>query len=772
MATPSGSTNPAKAAQNAATPQSLHYLGAFSSPAPRSVPSPATHRAQAGKSPFNASKHPASSSTIADSNHPTGGSGKLLGSSPAAAMLGTDSPAAMMFNLSSGGLDGGVAMGFSMSGLSGLGLGKTSTGGRPDDEERRRRLMEIIRLLGTCYPRISPEGIESLGKRYGMDVQMEPPNRVGIAEVAVAGFNGSFMVTVGFQYGKGTPNEQSLSNAKVTYDEFKHIQSATITFADKNAETRRQHDTSANRAIMRTLTLEPGQYYITSRLDKFAKNLERLGRMDKIYGTGFNAFEAVAGVYSALEKLYEHEKKIAMTVFGAAHGDVEERTEKEVLCKKSGRPVMNPRKTVGLCLDYWMKRRKLLNRQHETHKTPSTEAVKTGAMEIDPQDEADDRIADHFYTLVIECEENPSPEMYPPARVSNAWISEQIKQSEDPTDIFGPPIDWLDPPQTYLTEQNGTNTDNGIPLDNTHMGRLPNVRFVAKLDPPLVLPQTVANNILASVGSNLADPDIPRTYMGLLLDTDAEEDITAWLAAQPKHHRSERLVTVPGADETFTEHCHKNTLFVSKHEPGRVLEEIPFMHPKQLVQLLPILRQYALFDQVLADTFKNSKSASDQQASASGTTQTPIRMIDINLIPAMNPQFSMTSTVPQMNMAQINGTTNEPFTLEDLLQQANGDIDGDIEMPDRSASGDYISAIVEILPNADIHILDHTLVEATEVLTMLNSEGDGNPDGTQTREGQHRKVAERLGRALDISNHLGIWTEWMAKEAVRLSNSD
>lgn len=687
-------------------------------------------------------------------------------------MLGTDSPAAMMFNLSSGGLDGGVAMGFSMSGLSALGLGKTSTSGRPDDEERRRRLMEIIRLLGTCYPRISPEGIESLGKRYGMDVQMEPPNKAGIAEVAVAGFNGSFMVTVGFQYRAGTPRGKLLNRSKVTYDEFKHIQSATITFADKNAEARRQHDTSANRAIMRTLTLDPGQYYITSRLDKFAKNLERLGRMDKIYGTGFNALEAVAGVYNALEKLYEHEKKMAMTVLNVAKGDIEERVEKEVLCKKSGRPVMNPRKTVGLCLDYWLKRRKLLNRQREAHKMPPSEAVKAEAMEIDAQEDADNRIADHFYTLVIECEENPNPEMYPPARVSSAWVSEQIeKQCEDPTEIFGSPIDWLDPPQTYLTEQNVTNTDSGIPLDSTHIGRLPNVRFVAKLDPPLVLPQSVANNILASVGVNLAEPDNPKTYVSLLLDLDAEEDIAAWFTGQTKQHQ--RLVTVPEVDGKFKDHRHKNTLFVSKHELGRVLEEIPFTHPKQLVQLLPILRQYVLFNQVLSDTFKDSKSSSSQQANASGSP-TPIRMVDVNLIPAMNPQFSITSTVPRMNLVQHNGDGNEhtspSLTLEDLLQQTNGGGDGDIEMPDRSTPGDHISAIVEILPNADINILDHSLLQPGEALAMLNSESDGNPNATRAQEEQRGKVMERLGKALDISNDLGIWIEWMVKEAMRLAN--
>jgi hypothetical protein len=304
------------------------------------------------------------------------------------------------------------------------------------------------------------------------------------------------------------------------------------------------------------------------------------------------------------------------------------------------------------------------------------------------------------------------------------------------------------------------------------MGRLPNVRFVAKLDPPLVLPQTVAANILASVGANLAESDNPRTYISLLLDPDAEEDIAAWFTGQTKQHQ--RLITVPEIDGTFTERCHNNTLFVSKPEFGRVLEEIPFIHPKQLVQLLPTLRQYVLFSQVLVDTFKNSKSAPSKQTNA-GSTPTPTRMVDVNLIPAMTPQFSVTSTVLRMNTVLHNGAENEhtstSLTLEDLLQQANNGGDGDIEMPDRSVPVDHISAIVEILPNADIHILDHSLVQPGEALAMLGSESDGNPDSDRAQEEQRRKVAERLGKALDITNDLGIWTEWMAKEAVRLANS-
>ena len=113
-------------------------------------------------------------------------------------MLATDSPAAMMFNLSSGGVDGGVAMGFSMSNISGIALGKVSTTGRPDDEERRKRMVEIIHSLEARYPRVSIDGIEALGNRYGgMDTVVEPPDRFKeVGECVVAGRNGNFMITV------------------------------------------------------------------------------------------------------------------------------------------------------------------------------------------------------------------------------------------------------------------------------------------------------------------------------------------------------------------------------------------------------------------------------------------------------------------------------------------------------------------------------------------------------------------------------------------------
>jgi Mediator of RNA polymerase II transcription subunit 1 len=200
--TPAGSKPAPTGPQNAATPQSHAHLAAFSSPAQRSVNSPA-QRTQAGKSPFGTTAHPpGSTSNTAAMNHPTTGSsasgaGRLLASSPAAAMLNFDSPAGMALSLSNmGGLDGGIGMGISMSGLSALNLG-TSMGGRGDDEDRRKRLEAVVNLLKSRPARVCPEGLELLSKRVGMEVLLEPPDgptKDGTRECAIAG--GSVLIDV------------------------------------------------------------------------------------------------------------------------------------------------------------------------------------------------------------------------------------------------------------------------------------------------------------------------------------------------------------------------------------------------------------------------------------------------------------------------------------------------------------------------------------------------------------------------------------------------
>jgi hypothetical protein len=106
-------------------------------------------------------------------NHPTGGSSAsatkaILGSSPA---FNFDSPNAMMLSMSNmGGSLDSIGMGISMSGL-GMGL---SMAGRGTDQERRKRLEEVVAKIKARPGRVSPEGLRLLAEKTGMDAWLEP----------------------------------------------------------------------------------------------------------------------------------------------------------------------------------------------------------------------------------------------------------------------------------------------------------------------------------------------------------------------------------------------------------------------------------------------------------------------------------------------------------------------------------------------------------------------------------------------------------------------
>ena len=117
-----------------------------------------------------------------------GASSRFLGSSPAGALTGFESPAA--FGLSLGqfvGIEGSVGMGISMSGISNLGLGSSSMGGRGDDEERRKRLEAVLGKLKIRNGRVSEEGIERLSRRCGLEALWEDRRKDGTKVLSIAG---------------------------------------------------------------------------------------------------------------------------------------------------------------------------------------------------------------------------------------------------------------------------------------------------------------------------------------------------------------------------------------------------------------------------------------------------------------------------------------------------------------------------------------------------------------------------------------------------------
>ena len=240
---------------------------------------------------------------------------------------------------------------------------------------------------------------------------------------------------------------------------------------------------------------------INAKLDSFAKNLEKISKLERLSGPGANCFEAISGIYRSLQRVYEHEKKLAQTI---ADNQQDKEMETEVTCKKSGQPRMNARRTVGLSIDYW-RNEHLLNTPSQqappasTEDQPMPDATPEQGSTPSPSTGQDEGP----YTLHIDIQPCPAT-LYPPLRTSSNWVSDAVVKpslnvsgnSQDKQHLFD--IDWQDIPELTLTNPE-------LPL--------PQARFIAIVDPPITLPLNVAAQVLASVGTDvdLAQDQIQQT---------------------------------------------------------------------------------------------------------------------------------------------------------------------------------------------------------------------------------------------------------------------
>jgi hypothetical protein len=337
------------------------------------------------------------------------------------------------------------------------------------------------------------------------------------------------------------------------------------------------HFPSASQMLLENLSLPKDSLPLLRKLDNFATNLERLANLDRLNVSSspltFNCFEAIAGIHSSLQRLYEHEKQAALTLIETKLDRLDERADRLVMCKMSGRPNLNYRGIVGLGIDYWM---------HNRHSFDDGAKPSRGEdeMDVDSAPTTAHLNGQDMFTVVIDCESS-APEEYPPARNSDAWISDQIVKPLDPGSTFGARVDWLDPPPTYLTHS-GDTTD-AMALD-THENKLPSIRFIAKLEPPVEVPLNVAANILDIVNAPQQADDL-HYYHTLALKWNTQSDKPV---APDQDIVCSKQVEIPGGAEH-----HVTTLRCKPVVVGRVLKTIPFDHPRQLIQILPVRASFA-----------------------------------------------------------------------------------------------------------------------------------------------------------------------------------
>ncbi|KAH6513373.1 hypothetical protein HBI81_221490 [Parastagonospora nodorum] len=629
-------------------------------------------------------------------------------------MLSYDSPAVLnMLNDPSSGM-GGVGMGISMSGLGMSSLGMSSSAiGRADEAERSRRLQNILELVGGKPGRVSEEGLLALCKKLGVSAEKNPDIAHG------------WMLLIG---------DEAVCDITFNNDEIATVNLQTNLDGEQEDL---QFGPTGSEILVRSLKPLPGQSKINVTLERFAGNLEKLLTLDKLSSPqngGVSCYNAIAGVYTSLKKLFEHEKKMALAVMDANTPYRSHKAEREVLCKKSGRPRLNGGSCLGLSLEYWMDRRHLISPKK---KAPQSEKGKE-KMDIDsehipPYPEDNEPETNRMYSLTIECESSPST-LYNPIRISNAWISDAIEKPTDVSDANvtidnildnAPSIDWQDPKPTYLEP-----TAESMDINSTP-GRLPNIRFVARFNPPLVVPLAVHMQLYQSVGLSERPEDFrATTFVGLAL-RPGEIDPGMMGAAGSTHEiRSTRSVL----DSSGKSRKHAMSLYLPKIEYSRTLESLPFAHPKQLVAILPVLRQYAFTTSLLRDAFAPSTLSEEGEAEV---------QIDVNLT-YTPPAPRLTFIIPHPSSSSLSPAQNPPFNITNLLQSLLAD----------SPSAPPLAVTLDIHANAEIMVREQNIVHVAREVDMDKAE-----------EGELR--VKRLGKGLDVCGDLGVWGEWLRREAAR-----
>ncbi|KAI1778417.1 mediator of RNA polymerase II transcription subunit 1-domain-containing protein [Hypoxylon cercidicola] len=435
--------------------------------------------------------------------------------------------------------------------------GLVAAAGRTDEEDRKKRIEAVIAALwAQNSSRVSNQGLERLAIHLDLECLWESSTGVGDNAKTLVIAGQTVAVEVGI-------TNHIVHQAALTYSD-------SIPSLDKHVD-------KASAILLKDLSLAPGQSPLTKRLTHFRANLERITTLDKLsVSPDLNCHLAIVGIWESLEKL--HRWDVQKLREEQTIGNIsEERLRVLALCLRHGCPLMHTRGRIGLSLDYWKERRKL------TSTTVDTEDAKTWA-------------------ILIECAA-ASGMVYRPVRVSDKWIGPDIEKSrltdEEMITSTGPVLDWLEPGNTDLPHSEEARAQTGLDT------KPPDVVFMATFDPPVIVSHAVAMEIYKISATNAPLSNI--TFDALMFP------ITSASSYDPSEPRE---ITFTQTVPTFINNlhgqpqaepvikAHQNTLFIYKPVYGQILNHVPFSHPKDLIAMLPLLRQYAFLSLLLSNSLK------------------------------------------------------------------------------------------------------------------------------------------------------------------------
>lgn len=553
---------------------------------------------------------------------------------------------------------------------------------------------------------VSGEGLERLTKRVGLECMWEVVNPS--SKTFVIGGD-----TVALEIGMKDHVAQTVKL------EFPVSKDLVMKYASK-----------AEAVLLDDLKLAPGQHPWTKSLEKFAANLERLAAMDKLSVLDKDGkpqlvtHDAVAGLYESLEKLHEWDvKRLHDNAELSTKGD--EHIKIVAMCERNGRPVMHERGHVGMSLDYWRERRLYIPRSEqakENYKSAKTWGILIGCAQRDP--------------------------LYPaPVRVSSEWLAHGIElpATEGLQESI---LNWQQPPDCILPGDDGSQPHDGLMALSGP--KLPDIMFMAALDPPVTLPFSVWVEMRHVTGAPVGDPPpYMPTFDSLIFPPSPDYNPT-----EPRVIIATKSVKAFTKDKKPAPKTYENRLFIHKPVYGQALTDLPFSHPSQLVEMLPTLRQYAFLQILLDRAFSNGeeKSMASAKTKADGLNKAVIAKADE--FDAWMSEGNKDTEGQEIEQATVDSLSDQGTVKIDITLNAHPQPNPKLQImfPYR---GRPAQITVDVERNGVVQV---------ESCNIVDDEGRVVDETGSPVEGAAPNPAwskERLGRRLMLLEDIGLWCEWI-----------
>jgi hypothetical protein len=541
---------------------------------------------------------------------------------------------------------------------------------------------------------VSEAGLERLGQRNGFDclLYMAPDGRKMRALIIA---------------GSSTQIEIVLDN--------NIVQNVTLAFPESSESTSR-HMEPASKILLEDLRLPPNQSPLTKTLDKFALNLETLAALDRLsVMPTFDCRAALVGIYTSLERL--HQWDISRLREKGTHS--EKMLPLLAMCSRNGLPAMHARNRAGLALRYWKERRLI---------PPESESTASFAEN-----------REKIWSLIIGCASMDGLQI-PPARVSEDWLSKDMVKDDglggDPKSF---PLDWQEPVNVALPASEETKNI-GIEMMQPDLStiRVPAVIFTVTFDPPIVLPQSDVMRLYACADMEPPPPHMrPPTFDQLYFPIPP--GVHQGEPSEPRTIKRERQVSLLDRNRNATIKTHHNTLFIYKQIYSMRVSSMAFCHPRQLISMLPLLRQWAFTSTLLENSFgpgvQDPAPSAPLEVGKEQANKTKSEIVH------MSEKDQLASFMGLSNEEKGDGETSVPDDAElslDVIIWVHPAPHFQVNFPFR---GSKASITLQILENGVVDIVDENIL------------GPGRETKGLTRAG--------LGKSLEHMEDLCKWAEWI-----------